>query len=367
MLLLLTTRPAGTPAELEGAGVTRVVLAELTESDSLAMVREALDVEDLPAEVGEALYAKTKGNPLFLEEVVNSLRAPGVLERILGASSVTRAAELAALEIPDRVQGLLMSRIDRLPPDTREVLKAGSVVGRVFDGTILAGIGDELLRPIDLGRAFAELARAALVVHDESRSGESVTFRHALVQDVAYGSLPFSRRRVLHGRVARYLEAVQTVPDHSLLVHHYRHAGDAEKTRLHAVKASESSVSVYANLEAIDYLAVAVGTARGRSPRDACYRSRFEELMGDSFEILARHDEAVACFSRARRRWVSSAARRISEEALRELAPIDDADDRDSLLCWKIAVSLERGRSAYNRALRWLDRGAAALPPALVA
>ena len=103
-----------------------------------------------PLEVGEAIYAKTKGNPLFLEEVIHSLQAPGVLERILSASSVTRAAELAALEIPDRVQGLLMSRIDRLPPDTREVLKAGSVVGRSFDEEVLSGIDDALLRPVSL-------------------------------------------------------------------------------------------------------------------------------------------------------------------------------------------------------------------------
>ena len=53
-----------------------MVLAELSEPESLAMVREALDVADLPAEVGEAIYAKTKGNPLFLEEVIHSLQAP---------------------------------------------------------------------------------------------------------------------------------------------------------------------------------------------------------------------------------------------------------------------------------------------------
>jgi predicted ATPase len=171
ILLLLTTRPTEARADLAGAEVTQVVLAELSRSESLAMVREALGVADLSNEVGEALYAKTKGNPLFLEEVVHSLQAPGVLERILSASSVTLAAELAALEIPDRVQGLLMSRIDRLPPDTREVLKAGSVVGRSFDEKVLSGIDDSLLRPAsrtltrssDLDRA--QRRRGALRCH----------------------------------------------------------------------------------------------------------------------------------------------------------------------------------------------------------
>ena len=230
------------------------------------MLRDALGVADLPAEVGETLYAKTRGNPLFLEEVIHSLQAPGVLDRILDASSVTRAAELAALEIPDRVQGLLMSRIDRLPPDAREVLKAGSVVGRSFDVAVLAGMDDELLTAVAMDRVLDELIDVALVVPEEDGDCTTVSFRHALVQDVAYESLPFARRRELHGRVAQYLEATQLLPDHGLLVHHYRHAGDGENTRLHAVRASESSVAVYANLEAIDYLALALDTAAGGPP-----------------------------------------------------------------------------------------------------
>ena len=363
ILLLLTTRPAEASGDLEGMGVGHVLLAELSESESLAMVREALRVTDLPIEVGEAVYVKTKGNPLFLEEVIHSLRAPGVLDRILNASSVTRAAELAALEIPDRVQGLLMSRIDRLPPNTREVLKAGSVVGRSFNRELLSGIDDPLLRLASVDRAFDELLAAALVVPAQEGDLPSVAFRHALVQDVAYESIPFARRRNLHGRVACYLESVQATPDHGLLVHHYERAGDARRTRFHAVRASESSVAVYASLEAIDYLALALDTARAPTPRDACLRSRFEELMGDSLEILSRSAEAIERYSDARRRWTSPRVRQACEETLRDLSPVEDADGRDSLLCLKIGVSLERGQSAYKRALRWLDLAAKSLPP----
>ena len=363
VLLLVTSRPTETPSDLEGAEVTRVVLAELSQAESLAMVREALGVTDLPVEVGEAVYAKTKGNPLFLEEVIRSLQAPGVLERILSASSVTRAAELAALEIPDRVQGLLMSRIDRLPPDTREVLKAGSVAGRSFDQNLLGGIDDPLLRPASLERAFDELIAAALVVADEEGALSHVTFRHALVQDVAYESIPFARRRDLHGRVAHYLESVLASPDHGLLVHHYEHAGDAKMTRLHAVKASEASVAVYANREAIDYLDVALSTASAPTTHDACLRSRLDELVGDSLALLGRHEEALHCFSDARRRWRSPRVRRVSHEVLRDLSPIDDVEARESLLCWKIAAAAERGLAAYKRGLRWLEKAEDALPP----
>jgi class 3 adenylate cyclase/tetratricopeptide (TPR) repeat protein len=362
VLLLLTTRPTETPLDLAGAGERRIELTELTESESLEMIREALGLKDLPEEVGGAIYAKTRGNPLFLEEVVRSLQAPGVLERILDASSVSRAAELAALEIPDRVQGLLMSCIDRLPPDTREVLKAGSVVGRSFSEEVLSALDDQRLQPVSLDRAFDELLVSGLVVPSEE-DGPSLTFRHALVQDVAYESLPFARRRHLHHEVARYLESTQPSPDHAVLVHHYDRAGDAPRTRFHAVRASESSVTVAANLEAIDYLDIALGTVRGRTTADACLRSRLEELAGDSLETLSRHNEAIRHFLTARRRWASAAVRRSAADVLRELSPVDDAEARDSLLCWKIAASAERGPSSYRRALRWLDMGMAALPP----
>jgi class 3 adenylate cyclase len=363
MLLLLTTRPVDTPLDFGDASPTVVTLTELTRDDALALVSEALGLDGLPPEVGDAIYAKTRGNPLFLEEVVHSVQVSGALERILAASNVRRAAELAALEIPDRVQGLLMSRIDRLRPSTREVLKAGSVVGRSFDQGVLEGMDDELLRSIPLDQAVEELVTAALVLPPEDGGTPGVTFRHALVRDVAYESMPFSRRRVLHGRVARHLEAVQSPPDHGLLVHHYRIAGESEQTRLHAVRAAEASVAVYANHEAVDYLAVALETATGRTPSDACRRSRFEELMGDSLAALSRQEEAITCFVRSRRRWTSPAVRRAAPDALRDLAPIADAGEREGLLCWKIAVSTERGLAAYRRALRWLDRGAASLPP----
>ncbi len=362
VLLLLTTRPVAIPAELDRPEVARLGLSELSKSESRDMLQASLDVDHLPYEVGEALYEKTKGNPLFLEEVIHSLQAPGVLERILGASSVTRAAELAALEIPDRVQGLLMSRIDRLAPEAREVLKAGSVAGRSFDEALLRGMDDPLLRFASLSAAFDELIGAALVIPDEGRESW-FTFRHALVQDVAYESLPFARRRHLHWQIARYLEAVQEPPDHAVLVHHYERAGDAEKTRLHALRASESSVAVYANLEAVDYLRLALQATKGRSSADAAGRSRIDELIGDSLVTLARDDEAVAHFSTARRRWRSPSVRSVADDALRQYAPIDDSAARDSLLCWKIAVSVERGQSAFKRALGWLATGQTALPP----
>ena len=200
-----------------------------------------------------------------------------------------------------------------------------------------------------------------MVPDDEGAA--SVTFRHALVQDVAYESIPFARRRDLHGRVARYLESGLASADDGLLVHHYGHAGDAGETRIHAARAASASVAVYAHPEAIDFLELGLATVRGRTPGDACLRSRFEELVGDCLEAQARQSDAIERYVLARKRWQPVGVRLAAEDALREIAPIEDVEARASELCWKIALCAERGSSAYRRALRWLDKAAVELPP----
>ena len=365
LLLLASTRAAEDPPEL--ASYSKVLsLRELSREDSLEFIVSSLDAPDLPEAVADAVHAKTRGNPLFLEEVVHSLRAPGVLRRILEASSVAQAAELASLAIPDRVQGLLMSRLDSLPADEREVLKVASVVGREFEESVLGGLRSLPVETPKLGSLLGNLDRVGLVAFDGRGAigaGASFRFRQALLQEVVYDSLPYSRRREIHGEVAALLESASDRPDHGLLVHHYRHAGNTERLRVNAARAAESSQDVYAFREAVDYLGIALETVQAPTSREASVRSRLEELTGDCLESLARHEEAVDSYVRARRRWTSPSVRAAASVALAEIAPLSDPEARATDLCRKIGMSLEHQHRDYRRALRWLEKAEKALPP----
>lgn len=364
LLLLVSTRAADDLPELPPSA-TILSLGELSREDSLGLIRTSLDAPDLPEAVADAVHAKTRGNPLFLEEVIHSLRGPGVMARILDASSVAQAAELAALAIPDRVQGLLMSRLDALPEDEREVLKVAAVVGREFGRSVLTGLRSLPVEATALGPLLGNLDRAALIASTGGGAvggGAAFRFRHALLQEVVYDSLPYAWRREIHGEVAAFLEAASEQPDHGLLVHHYRQAGNKERLRVNAVRAAESSQAVYAFREAIDYLGIALGTVQAPTPPQASLRSRLEELTGDCLESLARHDEAVESYVRARRRWASPSARAAAPTALAEVAPLSDLEAHASDLCRKIAMCLERRHSDYRRALRWLEKAEEALP-----
>jgi class 3 adenylate cyclase/tetratricopeptide (TPR) repeat protein len=369
-LLIATSRPSEVHLEL-GAAAHSLRLRELTKAESMRMVLSAPGIERLPPEVADTIYSKTRGNPLFLEEVIHALLAPGVLGAILEASSVDLSRRMAALAIPDRVQGLLMSRIDRLPVGAKEVIKVASVVGQTFDAETVRGIGDVIIERIPLDFAFRDLVAAGLTVADNSRTQSSAErvarssyrFRHALVQEVTYKSLPFARRRNLHRQIARFLESVSEAPDHGLLVHHYLNAGDREELRTHAARAAQSSSAVYAYREGIDYLRLSLGTLTGRTPEHASMRSRMEEVAGDYLEALGRHQDAMKSYAKARERWRSPAARNAAVLSLADTFPVADPESRDCELCCKIAASAERRHDVYGRALRWLDEADKAIPP----
>lgn len=373
VLVLATARPAEEPVDA-GPGTHVLELHELSFADAAAMVRTALLRPDLPDAVVEAVYEKTRGNPLFTAEVIRELARPGVLDRILGASSLGRAQALAALAIPDRVQGLLMSQLDRLSPGAREVAKAGSVVGRDFSQPVLRGIDDEFVGRVSLESALDELVAAELVLPDTASlsSGDSAgyRFRHALVQEVAYDSLPFARRRGLHDRVARYVEESSDDPDDGLLVHHYRNAQNQPELRWHAVKAAQRSIDSYGYLEATDYLGLARAATRGRRPDHAGLRSRVDEMLADCYGLLGRNEEAIRSYAGALCTWASPLVKAADTSGLAALPPLTRPDEREAELCRKIALASLRSWTDQKRTLRWAREAERRMPegrPAIAA
>jgi len=168
VLLGLTQRPSDTVRlDFPQADTTRLELPELTEDASRDLICAILNRPDLPAPVAAAISAKCRGNPLFLEEVARSLRDSPALEALLSASGVALDAAMQ-LEIPDRVQALIMSRIDALPPDTKRVLRFASVLGASFAVSTLQSLAradvDADAAALQLPPLLRALEEAELVV-----------------------------------------------------------------------------------------------------------------------------------------------------------------------------------------------------------
>src|SRR5713226_375644 len=150
------------------------------------------------------MLERADGNPLFVEELIRMLLDDGTIIR--EGDRWTAAPSVKNVQVPHTVEALIRARLDTLPRAERSALQAGAVIGRSFGRQMLEELLDD--------RSGLDTGLENLVLRDliseEATPGDHATYRfkHILVRDVAYGTLPKSRRAVLHGRVAKTLKAL---------------------------------------------------------------------------------------------------------------------------------------------------------------
>ncbi len=150
------------------------------------------------------LIERTEGNPFFLEEGVRSLAEANVLVGERGRYRL--AMPLANIEVPPGVQAVLAARIDRLPPETKQLLQTAAVIGKDVPYSLIRAIAE--LRDEDLRSGLADLQAAEFLYETSLFPDPEYTFRHALTHEVAYASLLQERRRATHARVVEAMEAL---------------------------------------------------------------------------------------------------------------------------------------------------------------
>ena len=175
----------------------------MTDAQSQELIGGLLDIADLPDPLRAEILSKAEGNPFFVEEIVQRLIDQGTVVREDGH---WRATGAAAPPIPDSVQALVAARIDGLPAEVHRTLQEAAVVGRVFWAAPLARAAGD-----DVAASLLELERKGLVFvrPTTSLAGETeYMFKHAVVRDVAYASLPKARRAQAHAQVGAWIESI---------------------------------------------------------------------------------------------------------------------------------------------------------------
>ena len=171
---------------------TLLTLTELSAEELAQLAAFQLGVESLPEELSAFLASRTQGNPFYVEELLHLLMDEHhirVENREIGITG-----DLASIEVPDTVQGVLLTRLDRLPPVTRNIVRVAACVGRSFRiSVLLAALPDALAPPV-LNSALQQLQDMGLTLLDRADVQEYY-FRHVLVQNVAYENLLFGQRR----------------------------------------------------------------------------------------------------------------------------------------------------------------------------
>jgi class 3 adenylate cyclase/predicted ATPase len=248
-MILISHRAGFEPACGQNAVRTTVTLERLADTEASELVRQVTANHDLPEAVLRDLLSKSDGMPLFIEEMTRMLLSTSCLA--MRGSRYELVQPLSSVGIPATITDSLMARIDQLGR-AREVAQVAAVIGRSFSYELLAAVWlhDAAL----LGQYLDEAVRSGLLLQRGFPPHASYSFKHALVQEVAYDSLLRSQRKPLHARcadalVALFPQLVEAQPE--LVAHHYQQAGNADAACTYYQEAATKALQTAANVEAV--------------------------------------------------------------------------------------------------------------------
>ena len=298
MLIIGSHRPEFCPRWPDNAVITTIALSHLTEDAARALIAQVSDGKALPEKIVTGILEKTDGIPLFIEELTRSmLENPELSDWDSSSDSEGLPA------IPGTLQDSLTARLDRLG-NAKEVAQVGAAIGREFRLDLLMAVVD---KPADVVEAaLQKLVAAQLLTSRGAEPHRTYVFKHALIQDTAYGSLLRSTRRRLHAHIARTLAQrfraqVQGRPE--LLAHHYTEARLHEQAFRYWFIASQRALSQFAPREVVLHLNRGLALT-GKLPEDVeliAMEFEMRTMLGASLMVLngPGHQDVGAAFQQA--------------------------------------------------------------------
>ncbi len=323
-MIVLTGRPMPDlqPVEyrqiLRDSRTVHLTLEAMLPEEILAVVCQRLGVGSLPSSVAALIQARAEGHPFYAVEIAYALRDSGQI--VIEGSTCQLAPGVAALstfDLPDTIEGIVTSRIDRLSPSEQLSLKVASVIGRIFSLQTLQDahpIASEVER---LSEHLTTMERLDLVLPDQREGPQTYLFKHAITQEVAYNLMLFAQRRQIHRRVATHYERVyaEELPRYyPVLAHHWSRAlaspraepDVAQKTIEFLERAGEQASRTFADVEVVRFLSEAIHLDEelrvGQDSIDdsaSVRHARWERQLGEAYFRMGRVVEARAHLRRA--------------------------------------------------------------------
>jgi class 3 adenylate cyclase/predicted ATPase len=305
VLLVITFRPEFLPPWVGQPRVTMLALNRLDHRDRIALVEQIAGGKPLPIEVLSQIADRTDGIPLFVEELTKSVLESGVLREELDRYVLDYP--LPPLAIPMTLQDSLMARLDRLA-SVRLVAQIGAAIGREFSYALLRTVSQ--LSDGELEDALARLVASELVFQRGTPPEAVYTFKHALVQDAAQGSMLRSARQQLHAQIAYALEThfpelLDSQPE--LFARHYAEAGLIEKSAAYWWRAGQKSAARSALAEAAAQLQKGLDQLKllPETPERQRQELEFCSSLGAALRFVKGQasPEMGHAFARARELW----------------------------------------------------------------
>ena len=241
----------------------------------MALVRQRLGVAAIPDALAMFVTERVDGHPFFCEELLRAMQDSGVIRVSDGTCTV---GDLARIDLPTTVEGVIVSRLDRLTPGQQLCLKVASVIGRVFRARMV-----QETHPVDAERPLVGGHLGALTVADltaiESPEPDlAYLFKHVITRDVAYESMPYAQRQPLHRSAAMWYErhhGDDLAPHYALLAYHWARAADAAKAVHYLDKASEQALGAGAFRETVVFLTQAIELVDSGQAQSSPFAARY--------------------------------------------------------------------------------------------
>jgi class 3 adenylate cyclase/tetratricopeptide (TPR) repeat protein len=276
LLLLVNYRPEYAHGWRNKTYYTQLRLDPLSPASADALLQTLLGDDSRLVLLKQLLITRTEGNPFFLEESVRTLVETGMLVGTPGAYRLVHPLE--SLQVPATVQAVLAARIDRLPPEEKQLLQTAAVIGTEVPLPLLQAIAEAPEEPLRLGLTHLQVAEFLY----ESRLFPEIeyTFKHALTQQVAYETLLQERRRALHTRIVESLEGFtgdRGGEQVERLAHHALRGEVWDKALVYCRQAGEKTLGQSAYREAVGYFEQALSALR-HLPEDRHTREQAIDL-----------------------------------------------------------------------------------------
>jgi predicted ATPase/class 3 adenylate cyclase len=251
ILLILLYRPEYTHTWGSKSYYTQIGLAQMSTRTSAELVQAVLEEGEVAPELRKLILGRAGGNPLFVEELTQSLLENGSIHREDDQYVLARKA--SEIQVPDTIHGIIAARIDRLEESLKRIMQVASVIGREFAYRILQTITG--MRE-DLKGSLLNLQGLEFIYEKQLFPELEYIFKHALTQEVAYNSLLSKRRRELHGKIGLAIETIyanRLEEFYEFLAYHYTHSDNTAKAMEYLCLANQKAVTASATDAAKGY------------------------------------------------------------------------------------------------------------------
>jgi predicted ATPase/class 3 adenylate cyclase len=319
IMLLLIYRPGYRHRLGEKSYYTQIALHPLSDAEGGAVIAAVLGVAEVPRDLQELICRKAEGNPFYLEEITRSFLERGIIQRDGATYRLSRM--ITPGDMPETIQDVIVSRLDRLPEEHKRVVQTAAVIGREFAARLLRRIADIQAQ---LDDCLSELKNLEFIYEKSLFPDLEYMFKHVLTQEAAYNSLLSARRMRLHRDIGLAMEALyqeRLAERYEELAHHFTQGEAWEKAFVYLARSGEKACQAYANQEAIAYYTQALEVSSRIMPAlDAAQTLPVYEGRGLVWMLLTKYDEAIADFQTMREMANTSGNLQKEGESLGHLA-----------------------------------------------